>query len=774
MKVHEGYLQWLSGGTLVLRYCQLSWSCQLRMYASHTDLSSGTTFSVRGFCQWASNGVLPLDSYGLELQLKDKSSIYVAAENRLDLERWCRSFIAVLDPSSEAAEEIKRERPKKKEQEMKEREEARKREWIAKKKQEILERERQIDEMTPLQRKDGLGTLDEETEKLLRERKKRLNKKAGQTTGRVGKEAQRRRLELLAGGKALEAGPLPVEVTAPRKNKIKFELPPPGQYFITTKEHKTTTHTTHAAPESVSSQEGSLVMDDDISISSEEGIKPRNFVPPPPPPPPSPPRNSYRQSEPKMDTRPINPMAAALDAIKRNRKYSVDSDVQRPSRARQSQLSTDGKDMLVRALSTDKAKPNDRKGLFDSSSDEEESTIFVSKAPAIKAAPITKPPRKASHHSESDEDDEGGNTFSATSSNSSIPAVLSVMYITCAVETRDGKDVGVYTFEFRLHQWTNRGNFSYHQLENIHQTLKATFPTLPKFPSKHVLRNPTKADFMQKRAVELTLYLQGLLTVANLVKHPVFHEAFHLPREWSTSLASGVIAPSPSPIIKPTVRVAKASSRNLFDGASSDEDEKASQGSAETPEPVFAPKAPKMISPVSQRRPSTRRPSHRDSFQRDSIQHEEPTSPSSQRHSHVSKRQPSQREVPQHQPSHREVPQRRPSLRDGPPPLPPRPNPFGGAGRGDLLAAIRKGTELKPTEGSSSAPTPSFPSVSSPKRVVAAPKLITRPIPAVPRPTAPIAAPIAPSIHDSIAKALSGRLQVTQLEDDSDDSGWDD
>jgi hypothetical protein len=214
------------------------------MFPSESAAATGNvsiSFAVRGFCQWEGRGVLPLDSYGLELQLKDKKSIYIAAENRLDLERWCRALVAVLDPNSDAAKEIKRERKKlkrelrkqkQKEQELKEREEEMKRQWIAQKKREILDRERAIQGMTPLERKDGLGTLDEATEKLLKDRRKRLNKKTAQNVGRVSKQDQRRRLEMLVGGKAVEDA-VAVEQTAAvlvaRKAKVKIELPPPGQ-----------------------------------------------------------------------------------------------------------------------------------------------------------------------------------------------------------------------------------------------------------------------------------------------------------------------------------------------------------------------------------------------------------------------------------------------------------------------------------------------------------------------------------------------------------------
>ncbi|EQC25453.1 hypothetical protein SDRG_16672 [Saprolegnia diclina VS20] len=738
--VHEGYLQWLppAAGVLQVQFCQLSWSSQLRMFAPESTASHGagaTTYSVRGFCQWEGLGVLPLDSYGLELQLKDKRSLYVAAENRLDLERWCRALIAVLDPTSEAANEIKRERRKvkreirkqhEKEQEIKDREEARKRQWVAQKKQELLDREREIEEMTPLQRKDGLGTLDEETEKLLRERKKRLNKKVAQ--GRVGKEAQRRRLEMMAGGKSLDATVPPLLPDAvPRKSKFRFDLPPPGQYFVSTKDPKPLRD---ASTGSVSSQD-SVVNDDDASVSgvSEENVvvttKLRGgFVPPPPPPPKQTPAST------DFVSRPTNPMAAALDAIKRNRKYSVDSE--RPSRSRQSQLSAEGKELLTRALSSNKLHP-ERKGLFDSSDDDDDhddDTDALVSRQSIKAHKIVPTVGTKSVSGDDEENEEMSAARAIEHAPSNVPAVLSVGYVASAVETRGGKTMAIYTFEFRLHTWCRRLGLAFHELEAMHQTLKAHSATLPKFPSKHVLRNPTKPDLMQKRAVEITQYLQGLLAVPGLVQHTAFHSTFAFPPEWASSLLAGVVTVTATTAsFQAPTRATKVSSRNLFDDASSDDDDEVSIVSVET-EPVF--NATKITRPASQR-------------------------------SELPVAQP-----PQRRPSHREILASAPNaLSTAPSPTQPRPSPFGGAGRGDLLAAIRMGAHLKSVDGNQP-PAPTVNNAAPSSRPVAA---LPTPIPVAPRP--PLAT--APSIHDSIANAMASRLNVTQYDDaDDDDSDWDD
>ncbi|RLO05435.1 hypothetical protein DYB28_001857, partial [Aphanomyces astaci] len=594
--VHEGYLQWLaaSAGGLQTQYCQLSWSCQLRMYPTETAAASGVggrPFSIRGFCKWEGRGVLPLDSYGIELQVKDKgqSSIYLAAENRLDLERWCRAFVAVLDPSSDAADEIKRERRKvkrdirkqaEKEAEIKAQEDEFKRRWIAQKKQELRDRELEIEQMTPLQRKDGLGTLDEETEALLRDRKKRLNKKAGQQVGRVGKQVLRRRMELLGGGKVVvhpndaTFGDIAASaVVGQRKAKVKVELPPPGQF----------------------------------------------------------------------------------------------------------------------------------------------------------------------------------------------PAELAVVYLSAAVELRQAKSVAIYRFAFRLRAYTSTQcefGRSYHEYEAIHGQLKRSVVMevpWPNFPSRHVLRNPTKPYNMQKRAGEFLAYFEALVQIKAVVAHPAFHAAFQVPAAMATSLVRGTVVVEPPPPgiqIKQVAATTRKSQhkprhlakpgvpkRNLFE--EDEEDEEASVASSvETPEPVKRHVADRVGS--GSRRSVDERP-HRGMEDR-------PPSSARKVALGTTDRPPSTKEI------------QAAGM--------PRPNLFGGAGRGDLLAAIRKGAQLNKvaspedndtrsnvstTTATTNAPIRAPPPANSllaalqqaPPLKKAGPPPATKVVAA---PTPPLAAP---SIHDSIAIAMA-------------------
>ncbi|KAF0684035.1 Aste57867_23956 [Aphanomyces stellatus] len=833
--VHEGYLQWLpaTAGALQVQYCQLSWSCQLRMFPNETTAESGaggTPFSIRAFGKWEGRGVLPLDSYGLELQLKDKKSIFVAAENRLDLDRWCRALVAVLDPMSDAAEEIKRERRKvkreirkqaEKEAELKAQEEEFKRKWIAQKKQELRDRELEIELMTPLERKDGLGTLDEETEAILRDRKKRLNKKAGQNVGRVGKQMQRRRLELLAGGKAVNEdtsfGIPDPNTTITRKAKVKIDLPPPGQYFVAVTDRvDVAIDRRSAGRHSVSSQESNAMFEDDGGFSTDDNATPparsRGGAAPPPPPPPPPPLARPPNMQPPAAA-PHNPMAAALEAIKMNRRYSSaasaigdDEDEReyvppprkqssvRAGRTREKQLSAEGKSMLARALSggtLHKAAPpttNGRKGLFDSS-DESDDDDDALEQPEVEAAPTARPDQLRLPTS--------NNLPGPTTS---VAATITVVFLSSAVELRQGKSVAVYSFAFQLPSPLEpcRFGYSYHEMEAIHGSLKVGFPDgLPKFPSKHLLRNPTKPENMQKRASEFLVYFQALTAMPAVVRHPSFHAAFRVPPEWIPCLMSGQVVQSgggrqqPPPAgaaVRPTAMAplprkpgttTQPSKKNLFDDDSSDDDDddlEASAVSVETPEPVFAKKKAAAATRLERTLSASSRASDVSMERRPSsasmLQKQERAA--SKKSIQADERPPSRKQAAE---------QAAPAITG----LPTRPNLFGG-GRGDLLAAIRQGAQLNkvsqddPATDTASAVAPPATRAPPPANSLlaalqhAAPlkKTTTTAATAAPKPVLP---PRAPSIHDSIANAMAARQLHTQYCDKSDDGSddeWDD
>ncbi|KAH9075337.1 hypothetical protein Ae201684P_004018 [Aphanomyces euteiches] len=310
-------------------------------------------------------------------------------------------------------------------------------------------------------------------------------------------------------------------------------------------------------------------------------------------------------------------------------------------------------------------------------------------------------------------------------------------------------------------------------MEATHGDLKQYFPDgLPKFPSKHLLRNPTKPENMQKRAAEFLIYFQTLVATPAVVRHPSFHTAYRIPAEWIPSLSSGQVQ---VPNKQPPARVPPKQAfqpfprkpqpkKNLFDDDDDDDDDEdaleASTVSVEAPEPVFAQ------NPANR---SNRAVSSASSSSRMSIDRR-PSSASMRREDRASSRRSIQMD---RQPSRKEVP----SVAG----LPQRPNLFGG-GRGNLLAEIRKGTQLNKVGNDPSTPAPaSSPPPPAANNLLAALQQAA-PLKKATPPTsqASAAAPpplVAPSIHDSIAHAMSIRQMHTQYDHDSDDGSddeWDD
>jgi hypothetical protein len=231
-----------------------------------------------GFCGWDGDGLLKADAYGLELKVDKRRAgprMFLAAFNRLDLEKWCRAFVgacvgvvvvccagwrpagvrldaggmlkcglltdlsgaAVLDPDSAAGQEVRRERrrARKEEKRLEEEREEKIRKWkekqarmLEEERQRLLAREEEINNMTPLERIDGLGSLDDDTARMLEKRKLRLQRRQAPTIGRVNKAAYRRRMEEAAGGKTDNVQPLQTK-TVEQRSKVRVELPPPGQ-----------------------------------------------------------------------------------------------------------------------------------------------------------------------------------------------------------------------------------------------------------------------------------------------------------------------------------------------------------------------------------------------------------------------------------------------------------------------------------------------------------------------------------------------------------------
>lgn len=206
----------------------------------------GDALYVTAFAGWDGDGLLKVgESYGLELKVDRKphasgrntTSLFVAAFNRVDLEKWCRALVAVLDPQSAAGEDVRREhrRERKEAKRLELEREEKIRKWrelklkqIEDERERMLAREEEISNMTPLERVDGLGSLDDDTARLLEKRKLRLQKRHAPTTGRVTKTAYRKRIEDGAGGKLENVQPLQPKVVE-TKARVRVELPLPGQ-----------------------------------------------------------------------------------------------------------------------------------------------------------------------------------------------------------------------------------------------------------------------------------------------------------------------------------------------------------------------------------------------------------------------------------------------------------------------------------------------------------------------------------------------------------------
>lgn len=205
----------------------------------------GDALFVGAFAGWDGAGLLKAgEAYGLELRVDPKphgsgrhtTSLCVAAFNRVDLEKWCRALVAVLDPQSAAGEEVRRERRRvrREEKRLEQEREEKIRKWrelklkqAEEERERLLAREAEISNMTPLERVDGLGSLDEDTARLLEKRKLRLQRRHAPTTGRVNKAAYRKRMEEGAGGKLENVQPLQPKVVE-TKARARVELPLPG------------------------------------------------------------------------------------------------------------------------------------------------------------------------------------------------------------------------------------------------------------------------------------------------------------------------------------------------------------------------------------------------------------------------------------------------------------------------------------------------------------------------------------------------------------------
>lgn len=375
----------------------------------------------------------------------------------------------------------------------------------------------------------------------------------------------------------------------------------------------------------------------------------------------------------------------------------------------------------------------------------------------------------------------------ASSSNGFASAALppqrvavSVAFLSSAVQSVGKKLDGVFTFAFRAgsspeHSFT----FTYSQFEEIHARLASAFPssTLPKFPSKHRLRNNTKPENMQKRAQEFLEYLQQLVAVPGMVSSSRFQFEYQIEGAFAHALLgepsasngsakqrASVAAASPSSSrgASPAARRAKPprpAKKQLFgDSDDSDGSDSGSDTSVNTPESPSLqdrqsssrrpPPSTKQLSDQRRRRQldASRASSHDFSVAGDAPARRK--SRASSRASHMGSAAPPSPEAPPKIPKVTGLP-------------PGRPNPFAG-GRGDLLAAIRKGAELRKTGDGDAGAAASAPAAA-----------------AAPRPPPPAPMTQATSISEAITNAMAARRIHVEYEethsdaDDSDDD-WDD
>lgn len=354
------------------------------------------------------------------------------------------------------------------------------------------------------------------------------------------------------------------------------------------------------------------------------------------------------------------------------------------------------------------------------------------------------------------------------------------MHLSSIVKSDGKKNVGVFTFGFRMGTVEHQITHSYHELAAIHERLAPELPAnaQPKFPSKHLLRNNTKPENLQKRADEFVQYFQQLLAIPNILSNQRFLFEFQIGDTFArASNASPSIQQSASrmsPIITETDRSAFASPvekppRNsimktkpptktkakLFSADDSDSDSDASvQTSRSTRSKRGASSDPK----EEPKRMMAFQPEQR--YEGEESRKMRPSSKAIEKKKMRALSAVSVRS---------EAPIPAPATVAPPPPAGRPPNPFGGAGRGNLLAAIRQGKELRKV-GSSDDNGPEAPVSGRGAGVVSS--AVMPGVTASP----PSAAP-AGSINEAITNAMAARrihieYEATSDADDSDDD-WD-
>jgi hypothetical protein len=92
---HHISLGWKHTGRLQERYFVLSMNRKMEIYENSNKEKQVDSANIVGFCAWDGGGLLKVDSYGVELKVERSAhkKMFLAAYNRLDLEKWCKAFL---------------------------------------------------------------------------------------------------------------------------------------------------------------------------------------------------------------------------------------------------------------------------------------------------------------------------------------------------------------------------------------------------------------------------------------------------------------------------------------------------------------------------------------------------------------------------------------------------------------------------------------------------------------------------------------------------------
>jgi hypothetical protein len=97
--VHTAVAKVLHHPTLVERYFVLYMNRKLEIFENSSKERRVDSCYLCGFSGWDGDGLLKAgESYGLELKLEKHAEgrMFVAAFNRLDLDKWCRGYVGKL------------------------------------------------------------------------------------------------------------------------------------------------------------------------------------------------------------------------------------------------------------------------------------------------------------------------------------------------------------------------------------------------------------------------------------------------------------------------------------------------------------------------------------------------------------------------------------------------------------------------------------------------------------------------------------------------------